>query len=66
MLFICQHGHSFDEEELQKQTVPKLVTNEGRIHHELGLCLELNTDQMIRDLMKQASELQPDRYKPLL
>lgn len=65
MLYICQHGHSFDEEELQKLTVPKLVTDEALKHHELGLCVELNTDQMIRDLMKQASEVQPERYKPL-
>ena len=65
MLYICEHGHAFDEELLQELGVPILVTNEGRKHHELGLCVKLNTDQMIRDLMRQASEVQPDRYRPL-
>lgn len=66
MLFICEHGHAFDEEELQKLTVPSVVTNEARIQHELGLCVQLKTDETLRELMKNAAELQPHKYKPLL
>lgn len=61
---ICQHGHNFDEEALRKDGVPDLVINEARTHHELGVCVQINTDQMVQDLMKVAREIQPDRFKP--
>lgn len=59
---ICQHGHNFDEDALLKQGVPQLVINEARIHHELGECLRIGTDQMVQDLMKTAREMWPDKY----
>ena len=65
MLYICEHGHAFDEEILIAEGVPSVVIDEARKHHEFGVCIKLNSDQMLQDLMKQARELWPDKYKPL-
>lgn len=59
---ICQHGHNFDEAALAKEGVPSVMINEARNHHELGVCVELNTDQLVKDLMANARELWPEKY----
>lgn len=63
--FTCQHGHDVNADILRMYGVPQLVINEVRTQHELGMCVDLDTDNLLRRLMKEASELQPDRYKPL-
>ena len=62
MIYICEHGHAFDEEALLADGVPFVVIDEARKHHELGLCVQLDTDNMLQGLMKQARELWPDKY----